>query len=284
MSAVKLATIRLGKTTTAARIEEDAGLAVEVRAADVGALLAQPDWAQIAAGAAGTRHVLAEVDYAPLVPKPGKIICVGHNYRAHLAEQNLQAPAYPSVFAKFSSALTGAHDEIPLPLTSDAVDWEVEMAVVVGAPAYRLDESQALHAVAGYAVLNDVSMRDWQYRTSQFLQGKTFDRATPFGPWLVTRDDPSVNENGMDLYCELDGEMVQHGNTDDLVFGVAAIVSYLSGAMTLRPGDVIATGTPGGVGHFRKPPRYLQDGNVLVSRIAGLGECRNLCRREGGQE
>jgi acylpyruvate hydrolase len=278
---VKLATIRLGKTTTAARIEEDAGEAVEVSAADVGALLAQADWAQIAAGAAGTRHSLAEVDYAPLVPKPGKIICVGHNYRAHLAEQSLQAPAYPSVFAKFSSALAGAGDEIPLPLASDAVDWEVEMAVVIGAPAYRVSEAEALDAVAGYAVLNDVSMRDWQYRTPQFLQGKTFDRATPFGPWLVTRFDPSVNEKGMDLYCEVDGEVVQHGNTNDLVFGVAAIVSYLSGAMTLRPGDVIATGTPGGVGHFRRPPRYLQDGNVLVSRIAGLGECRNLCRRQG---
>ena len=282
MSAVKLATIRLGKRTTAARIEDDAGEAVEVSAADVGVLLAQADWAQIAAGAAGTRHSLAEVDYAPLVPRPGKIICVGHNYRAHLAEQGLEPPAYPSLFAKFSSALAGARDGIVLPVTSDAVDWEVEMAVVIGWPAHRVSERQALAAVAGYAVLNDVSMRDWQYRTPQFLQGKTFDRATPLGPWLVTRDDPSVNEKGMDLFCEIDGEMVQHGNTDDLVFGVEAIVSYISNAMTLRPADVIATGTPGGVGHFRQPPRYLQDGNVLVSRIAGLGECRNLCRREGG--
>ena len=280
MSAVKLATIRLGTRTTAARIEEEGGEAVEVSAADVGALLAQADWAHIAAGAAGTRHSLAEVDYAPLVPRPGKIICVGHNYRAHLAEQNLQPPSYPGLFAKFSSALVGAHDEILLPVNSDAVDWEVEMAVVIGRPAHRLSEGQALAAVAGYAVLNDVSMRDWQLRTAQFLQGKTFDRATPFGPWLVTRDDPCVNEKGMDLYCELDGEVVQHGNTNDLVFGVEAIVSYVSQAMTLRPGDVISTGTPGGVGHFRKPPRYLQDGNVLVSRIAGLGECRNLCRRE----
>ena len=280
VSAVKLATLRLGTRTTAARIEEDAGEAVEVSAADVGALLAQADWPHIAAGAAGTRHSLAEVDYAPLVPKPGKVICVGQNYRAHLAEQGLEPPSWPTLFAKFSSALTGARDEILLPMVSDAVDWEVELAVVIGWPAHRVSERDALAAVAGYAVLNDVSMRDWQYRTTQYLQGKTFDRATPFGPWLVTREDPSINEKAMELYCEVDGEIVQQGNTDDLVFGVEAVISYISQAMTLRPGDVVATGTPGGVGQWRKPPRYLQDGNVLVTRIAGLGECRNLCRRE----
>jgi acylpyruvate hydrolase len=280
VSAVKLATLRLGTRTSAARIEEDAGEAVEVSATDVGVLLAQTDWPHIAAGAAGTRHSLGEVDYAPLVPRPGKIVCVGQNYRSHLAELDTEPPSRPTLFAKFSSALTGARDEILLPISSDAVDWEVELAVVIGWPARRVGEGEALAAVAGYAVLNDVSMRDWQFRTSQFLQGKTFDKATPLGPWLVTRDDPSITEKGMDLYCGIDGEMVQEGNTDDLVFGVAAIVSYISHAMTLRPGDVIATGTPGGAGHWRKPPRHLQDGNVLVSRIAGLGECRNLCRRE----
>jgi acylpyruvate hydrolase len=277
---VKLATLRLGTRTTAARIEEDAGEAVEISATDVGALLAQPDWAQIAAGAAGLRHPLAEVDYAPVVPKPGKILCVGQNYRAHLAEQGITPPARPTLFAKFSSALTGANDDLILPSTSSAVDWEVELAAVIGSPARRVSEQEALSAVAGYAVLNDVSMRDWQYRTSQFLQGKTFDRATPFGPWLVTRDDASIDEQAMDLYCEIDGEMVQKGNTSDLLFDVAAIVSYISGALTLCPGDVIATGTPGGSGHWRQPPRYLCQGNLLVSRVAGLGQCRNLCTQE----
>jgi acylpyruvate hydrolase len=123
-------------------------------------------------------------------------------------------------------------------------------------------------------------MRDWQFRTSQFLQGKTYDKATPFGPWLVTRDDPSVDEGGMRLSCEVDGELVQDANTSDLLFGVSALVSYISHTMSLRPGDVIATGTPGGSGHWRRPPRYLEDGNLLVSRVVGLGECRNLCRRE----
>jgi acylpyruvate hydrolase len=278
---MKLATIRTGTRTTAARIEETDGEAVEVSAADVGALLAQEDWPQIAAGAAGTRHGLGEVDYAPLVPRPGKIVCVGQNYRAHLAEQGIEAPAYPNLFAKFASALAGARDDIVLPLASDAVDWEVELGVVIGWPAYRVSDQNAMDAVAGYAVLNDVSMRDWQFRASQFLQGKTFDKATPLGPWLVTRDDPDVDEGHMGLYCQIDGETVQEGNTSDLIFGVPALVSYISHAMTLLPGDVIATGTPGGSGHWREPKRYLQDGNVLVTRVGGLGECRNVCRREG---
>ena len=128
---------------------------------------------QIAAAAAGTRHSLAELDYGPLVPRPGKVVCVAQNYRAHIAEQGIEPPAYPALFAKFSSALAGARDEIVLPPDSNQVDWEVELAVVIGRPAFRASEEEALAAVAGYAVSNDVSMRDWQYRTSQFLQGKT---------------------------------------------------------------------------------------------------------------
>jgi acylpyruvate hydrolase len=278
---VKLATIRLGGgTTVAVRVEEEAGEAVELAAPDVGALLNQPDWAGIAERGEGRRLDLASVSYAPVVPCPGKVICVGLNYRTHLREQGMAPPAHPTLFAKYGSALTGAYDDIVLPSNSQAVDWEVELAVVVGSTAKHVDVSGAVAAIAGYAVMNDVSMRDWQYRTSQFLQGKTFDASTPFGPWLVTRDDPSVSEAGMGLYCEVDGERVQEGSTDDMVFGPAELISYISGAITLRPGDVISSGTPGGCGHWREPPRYLQDGNVLVSKVAGVGECRNLCRRE----
>jgi acylpyruvate hydrolase len=277
---VKLATLRLGTRTTAARVEEDAGEAVEISASDVGFLLAQDDWAQIAAAAAGTRHSLAELDFAPLVPRPGKIVCVGQNYKSTIAEQGLEPPAYPMLFAKFASALAGARDEIIMPADSSKVDWEVELAVVIGRLAFRASEEEALDAVAGYAVINDVSMRDWQFRTSQVLQGKTFDKATPLGPWLVTRDDPSVDEAGMRLTCEVDGEIVQDGSTSDLFFSVRTLVSYLSHVMSLRPADVIATGTPAGSGHWRHPPRYLEDGSVLVTRVAGLGECRNVCRRE----
>ncbi|HET9059173.1 MAG TPA: fumarylacetoacetate hydrolase family protein, partial [Acidimicrobiales bacterium] len=237
-----------------------------------------------AAGAAGPRHPLGTVDYAPLVPRPEKILCVGQNYRAHIAEQGVEAPKYPTLFAKFSSALTGAYDDIDLPAASAACDWEVELAVIVGAPAWRVSIDNAMDAVAGYAVLNDLSMRDWQYRTSQFLQGKTFDRCTPLGPWLVTRDDGDIDERSLDLSCELNGEQVQRGSSSDLLFDVAHLVSYISGFSALSPGDVIATGTPGGSGHWRQPSRYLQDGDVLVTRIAGLGECRNVCRRENEVE
>jgi acylpyruvate hydrolase len=277
---VKLATLRTGTSTIAARIEEAGGEAVEVSAADVGVLLAQADWPQIAAAAAGTRHSLAQVDYAPLVPRPGKVVCVGQNYRAHIEEQGAEMPRFPTLFAKYTSALAGARDDIVLPAVSEAVDWEVELAVIIGWPAYRVGEDEAMKAVAGYAVINDISMRDWQFKTSQFLQGKTFDKATPLGPWLVTRDDPDVNEAGMKLFCEINGETVQRGDTSDLVFGVAQVVSYISQFTMLRPGDVIATGTPGGSGHFLEPKRYLKDGDLLVTRVAGLGECRNLCRRE----
>lgn len=277
---VKLATLRLGNSTTAARIEEADGQAVEVSAADVGGLLAQADWPQIASAAAGTRHSLAEVNYAPLVPRPGKVLCVGQNYRAHILEQGAEMPKYPILFAKYASALAGAKDDVLLPQASDAVDWEVELAVIIGWPASRVSEEEALDAVAGYSVVNDVSMRDWQFRTSQYLQGKTFDKSTPLGPWLVTRDDPDIDETGMALTCEIDGKVVQEGNTSDMVFGVAAVVSYISQFTTLRPGDVIATGTPGGSGHFLEPKRYLRDGEILVTRVAGLGECRNLCRRK----
>jgi len=280
---VKLATIRSGgRLTAAVRVDMATGKAVEIGAADVGALLSEPDWAQMAAEARGASHDLQDVRYAPVVPNPGKIICVGLNYRAHLQEQGMAPPSYPTLFAKYSSALAGATDDIALSPASRAVDWEVELAVVIGSTVERAGEQDALFAIAGYAVMNDISMRDWQYRTSQFLQGKTFDRSSPFGPWLVTRDDPDVDETGMALRCEVDGEVVQQGNTSDMVFGPAALVSYISAAMTLHPGDVVSTGTPGGCGHWRKPPRYLEDGNVLVSHVSGLGECRNVFHREGG--
>ena len=181
-------------------------------------------------------------------------------------------PAYSTYFSKFEEALVGAFDDIELPQVSDAVDWEGELAVVIGAVARNLSEAQAEEAIAGYAVINDVSMRDYQHRTLQWLQGKTFEKTSPFGPYVVTKDEWMP---GRKLKTLVNGETMQDASTEDLLFTPAQLISYFSRVVTLNPGDVIATGTPGGVGHARKPPRYLRDGAVLETSIEGLGAQRN---------
>jgi acylpyruvate hydrolase len=189
-----------------------------------------------------------------------------------------ELPEHPTLFAKFRCTLIGANDEIVLPAVSEKVDWEAELAVIIGRRARHVSEADATGAIAGYAVLNDISARDYQDRTLQWLQGKTFEGTTPLGPWLVTSDE--AGGPSREITCEVEGETMQKSDTADLVFSPAALVSYISSIVTLEPGDVIATGTPGGVGHARKPPRYLADGETVVTRIAGLGECRNVCRKE----
>jgi acylpyruvate hydrolase len=272
---MKLATIRVGDTTHAVRLDADA--AVELGAADLVEVLRRPDWRTSAREADGPSHPLDTLDYAPLVLAPEKIFCVGLNYRSHILEMGRTLPEHPTLFAKFSRALVGAYDDITLP-ASEEMDWEAELAVVIGAPVRNASPAEAKAAIGGYTVLNDVTARDWQYRTLQWLQGKTFEATTPIGPWLVTDDEASAED--AELSCELDGETVQRADIGDLVFDPVDLVSYISQIVTLVPGDVIATGTPGGVGHARKPPRYLADGSVLTTRIAGIGECRNLCRQE----
>jgi acylpyruvate hydrolase len=258
-------------------VRVDGDRAVETGHADVGALLAEPDWRAAAEAADGPAHARSELDYAPVVPRPGKIICVGVNYGAHIAEMGRERPDFPTIFAKYPEALVGAHDDIVLPAASAAVDWEAELAVVIGRRVRHADEATAEAAIAGYSVLNDVTARDWQYRTLQWLQGKTFEATTPFGPELVTADEAGT---ALDLSCVVDGETVQAANTEDLVFGPAATIAYVSTILTLEPGDVLALGTPGGVGHARKPQRYLSPGAVVTTAIAGLGECRNTCVAE----
>lgn len=273
---MRLATIRGGGRTAAVRVDDDA--AVEVGADDVGALLADPAWRDRAATADGTAHPLGGLDYAPVVPRPGKIICVGLNYRTHILEMGREPPEYPALFAKYTESLIGPYDDIVLPAASPAVDWEAELAVIVGSPVRHAGEEAARAAIAGYSVLNDVSVRDFQNRTPQWLQGKTFEATTPLGPALVTADE--VPADGMELTCEVDGEVMQRSHTSDLVFDPVTLVAYISGILTLRPGDVIATGTPGGVGHARKPPRYLTGGSKVRTRVAGVGELVNTARAE----
>ncbi|SDH15026.1 fumarylacetoacetate hydrolase family protein [Pseudonocardia oroxyli] len=276
---MRLATIRTAAGTRAVRVDETT--ATETGEADLRALLARPDWRAHAEAAAGPSHAVAGLDYAPLVPSPEKIICVGLNYRDHVLEMGNELPAYPTVFAKYAPALIGAYDEIELPTVSEQVDYEAELTIVIGQPVRHADDAAAEAAIAGYTVLNDVSVRDYQNRTKQFLQGKTFEHSTPLGPVLVTPDElagDGASNGGWAISCTLDGEVMQSSTTDQLVFGAVELVKYLSVIITLNPGDVIATGTPGGVGHARKPPRYLTDGAEIVVAVEGIGECRNVCR------
>jgi acylpyruvate hydrolase len=274
---VKLATIRTSSGTRAVRLDDD--VAVEIDAPDVGTLLADAGWRARAERAAGPQHDIATLDYAPLVPRPEKTICVGLNYRKHILEMGRELPEYPTLFAKYPSALIGARDDIVLPRVSSQVDWEVELGVVIGGPARHVSLEDAPRMIAGYTIVNDVSVRDFQNRTLQWLQGKTFESTTPVGPVLVTPDEVD-DARALEVTCEVDGEQMQKASTADLVFGPAALIAYMSDIFTLVPGDVIATGTPGGVGHARTPPRYLADGSAVVTRIEGIGECRNTCRAE----
>lgn len=279
---MKLVTLRSAGRTEAARVEN--GRAVPLGHEDVGALLRHAgalgvSLAEAASAEAGESVAAGGAELAPVVTLPGKIICVGLNYRTHILEMKRAVPEFPTLFAKYPAALIGAGDDIRLPAASEQMDWEVELGVVIGRRARHLDEHDAGQAIAGYTVLNDVTARDFQYRTLQWLQGKTFESTCPFGPALVTPDEVG-HARDLEVTCEVDGEVVQRARTSDLVFPPAALVSYLSGILTLEPGDVIATGTPGGVGFGFDPPRYLKDGSVLRSAIEGLGECVNVCVTE----
>jgi acylpyruvate hydrolase len=276
---MRLATIRTGDGTHAARVEGDT--LVELEHPDVGAVLREhSDLAVGASRVTGVEHDAATADYAPVVLDPGKIVCVGVNYADHIAEMGHAAPDHPTLFAKFTDALIGARDPIVLPAVSDSVDWEVELALVIGRTVRHAGADEAARAIAGFTVANDVSMRDWQNRTPQWLQGKTFEHATPVGPWLVTPDEVGGTAPDLELTCEVDGVARQHSRTSRLVFGPAAIVAYLSDVLTLRPGDLVLTGTPGGVGHAMDPPVYLRNGQVVRSAIEDIGELVNPCVAE----
>lgn len=213
------------------------------------------------------------------VPHPNKIICLGLNYESHIREMGRTPPTYPTLFSKFDGALIGPQDPIVLPPVSDRVDWEAELGVVIGRPGRDIAESAALDHVAGFTVINDVTARDWQIRTSQFLSGKTFERTTPVGPVVVTPDELPLGGAGLPISCEIDGVVMQQARTDDLVFSVASIISYVSRIITLLPGDLIATGTPGGVGAGRDPQVFLSEGQVMTTTVGGIGTLCNSVTR-----
>ena len=273
---MRLATLRRDGATFAARVDDDAALEIP-GFADLGALLRTEGWRDIAARATGVGiplDGLAGDAWAPIVPEPRKIVCVGVNYREHIREMGREEPDFPTLFTKYPESLIGAGDPLVLPPhAAEKVDWEAELAVVIGSRVRRADEAAAAAAIAGYTVLNDVSMRDWQNRTLQWLQGKSFEGSTPVGPVLATVDEVPASAR---ITTEVDGELLQDGRIDDLVFGPAAIVAYISQIFPLDPGDIVATGTPGGVGHARTPPRYLAPGQTLVTTIEGIGSLRNV--------
>lgn len=271
---MRLGTIRRDGATTAVRIEDDRAIEIQ-GAGDLGELLADPEWRARAGAGDGTVHDLGTVDFATLVARPDKVVCVGLNYRNHIVEMGRELPDYPTLFAKFRGSLIGSSDDIALDAAVDQLDWEAELAVVIGAPARHVTPEGAAQFIAGYSVLNDVSARDWQYRTMQWLQGKTFEHSTPVGPWMVTADEFPGTAGA--ITCHVNDEEMQRADIGDLIFGPGALVSYISTIITLLPGDLIATGTPGGVGAGRQPPRFLHHGDVVTTRIEGLGECRNAC-------
>ena len=277
---MRLATIRAPGGTRAARLEGEELVVLD--AADVGEVLAAGDPDRAARADTGASVPVSAADFAPLIARPSKIFCVGLNYRSHILEGGLEIPSFPTLFAKFAEALIGAADDIVLPAVSTQVDWEAELAVVIGAPLRHVRPAEARTGIAGYTVANDISVRDYQTRTLQWLQGKTFEQTTPLGPYLVSGDeiDDAVD---LEIRCSVDGEVMQLDRTSELVFSAPEVVAYISEIITLRPGDVILLGTTGGVGLLRDPPVFLGPGQVVETSIEGLGSCRNRCVPEASR-
>lgn len=229
--------------------------------------------------ASGATYNLADVKLLAPIPRPPKLICVGLNYRDHAAEAGMEIPKVPTIFNKFTNVVIGPGDPIVLPKASTRPDYEAEFAFVIGPGGRNISAAHAMEHVYGYTMINDVSARDFQLATSQWLMGKTFDTFAPMGPCLVTADE-IADPHALNISLEIGGETLQNSNTRELIFKIPEIIEHLSKVVTLEPGDVVATGTPAGVGFARKPPRYLAPGDEVIIRIDGLGELRNPCVAE----
>ena len=272
---MKLVTYRLSNGATQAGVLNDGEITPVPGHADVLSILQGGDSAMAAARSAGGSTVaLASVKLLAPIPRPPKIICVGLNYRDHAIESNMPIPTTPTIFCKFHTAVLAPGDAIVLPKISTQPDYEAELAFVIGQGGRHIAAGDWERHVAGYMNLNDVSARDIQLATSQWVMGKTFDTFCPMGPALVTRDEIADPHN-LDISLTIHGEVLQNSNTRELIFRIPELIAYLSSIFTLEPGDVVSTGTPSGVGFARKPPRYLKEGDDVVVRVAGLGELRN---------
>lgn len=222
----------------------------------------------------GSGHDAGAVSLLAPIPRPPKLICIGLNYRDHALESNMEIPPVPTVFNKFPNCVIAPGEPIVLPRVSEKPDYEAELAVVIGPGGRNIPAERWQEHVFGYTILNDVSARDYQMRTSQWLLGKTFDTFAPMGPYLVTADEVA-DPHALDIQLEIHGEVLQSSNTRHLIFRIPELIAELSRVTTLEPGDVISTGTPAGVGFARKPPRFLRPGDEVAITISGLGTLRN---------
>lgn len=238
------------------------------------------DAAARAAGAADARVPLDEVTLLAPVARPSKFLAVGLNYADHVAETGLETPEFPLLFAKMPSCVTGPHDPIERPTVSDRLDYEGELAFVIGRRCRHVSRADAPSVIAGYTIVDDVSVRDWQLRTSQWILGKSFDTHGPMGPWLVTGDELG-DPHALSVRTLVNGEVRQESNTRHLIFDCYDLVETLSQVFTLEPGDVVATGTPGGVGNAMDPPRFLAPGDTVRIEIEGIGAIENPVVQEG---
>lgn len=250
-------------------------------------LAAEPEWRRV-------RDHLAEQDGEhgrpvgsltdrPLLPpvvRPDKFICIGLNFRSHALEAAIPIPEIPTFFVKLPNALIGHRRDVPIPRVSHRIDWEGEVAFVISRRASEVGEDEALQHVAGYTIVNDVTARDYQFKTSQWIVGKTFDGFGPVGPVISTPDE-LPDPHTLKLTTQVNGVVQQEGSSDDFVFTIAQLVSFLSSIMTLEPGDIVATGTPAGIGALQKPRRWLRNGDTVDVTVAGVGTLTNTIRSLG---
>lgn len=249
------------------------------RYSDLRAVIAAGALDELAADESGAVHALQDARFLPLIPNPDKILCVGVNYRPHIEEMGRSIPEYPVVFVRFPGSLVGHDENLIRPQVSGQFDFEGELAIVIGKSARHVRRENALDVIAGYCAFMDGSVRDWQRHTMQFTAGKNFQHSGAVGPYLVTRDAvPDVS--ALQLSTTVNGEIMQMGRISELIFDIPALIEYCSTFAQLLPGDIIATGTPGGVGAARTPPRWLEAGDLVEVAISGFASLRNSVRDE----
>ncbi|AKK04225.1 fumarylacetoacetate hydrolase family protein [Corynebacterium epidermidicanis] len=268
---MRIATLRTNTGTQAIIVDGPTTARTIEGFSDIGALLNDEQWYEVLLDVESEQFEFNPEDLAPVIPRPGKIICVGLNYAKHIREMGHAQPEVPTLFIKFPEALIGPYDDAEVPeFANKCADFEGEMAVVIGAPARNVAKQDADGVIAGYTIINDFTMRDFQKQTQQWHQGKSFENTAGFGPWLDVDFQP-----GATLTTRVDGEVMQLDSTGDLIFSPGDLIEFISRIYTLQPGDVIATGTPEGVGHAQDPKRYLRDGETVEIEIDGLGSIKN---------